>query len=743
MYVEVALPLPLRQSFTYRCPPALYDRLEYGQRLLVPFQNRKLIGFVVRKILQLPPDFPASKAIKEAILSPDDNSLIAPEVFHLAQWMADYYLAPLGEVLKTCLPPSLSASNPETLAIKTQLVVRLESNFEEELQRQTLTTTQLLAIDRLRTLTQPVLLSSFQAQSGVSRAVFKALEKKRILRVVKQRVFRDPLQGVSGTLSVSQLELTLEQRQALEKLNSYLAEDGFVPVLLHGVTGSGKTEIYLHLIETLLAREKDCLVLMPEIGLTPRVASEFRTRLGQTVAILHSGLGVGERYDEWWRIRHGHAHVVIGTRSAIFAPLANLRLIVVDEEHDDSFKQQESPRYNGRDLALVRGKMNGALVVLGSATPAIETFYHAKSGKYRYLRLSARVQERPMPKVKLVDMRSEFALEHRSVVSRELETAIRERLERKEQVLVLINRRGYSAFLLCRSCGQNLQCRNCSISLAFHKSRNGLLCHYCGFQQKVPTHCPSCQSEYLYFLGEGTEKIETLLAETFPDVRLARLDRDTAQRKNARSQILGGFQKREVDLLVGTQMISKGHDFPHVTLVGILSADQSLAFPDFRSAERTFHLLTQMSGRAGRGELPGEVLIQTYYPEHYCLKFVTGHDYDGFYEKEIRFRRFMHYPPFVALAVIQARDKHLEAAADTINRMGKLLREFGKEQVRILGPALAPLARIKSEYRFQIILKSASRKMLNAVLKQCLAEAERQDIDLRRVHIDIDPVSLM
>jgi primosomal protein N' (replication factor Y) (superfamily II helicase) len=392
---------------------------------------------------------------------------------------------------------------------------------------------------------------------------------------------------------------------------------------------------------------------------------------------------------------------------------------------------------------LVRGKISGAVVILGSATPAIETFYNAKQGKYCYVKLPSRVQARPMPHVKLVDMRNTVGTAGRRLLSQELETAIRLRLDRKEQVLILINRRGYSSFVLCRSCGLTIQCKNCSISLAYHQSLNRMLCHYCGHQQAVPRHCPSCNSEYLYFLGEGTEKIEAFLAKVFPSARISRLDRDAAQLKHARTRILQEFQRQEVDILVGTQMISKGHDFPNVTLVGILSADHSLSLPDFRSAERTFHLLTQMSGRAGRGDLPGEVLIQTYYPEHYCLKYVTQHDFEGFYEKEIKFRKLMHYPPFGCLAGIQVRARSLNEAVNLADKLGGLFRQFGKDRIRILGPAQAPLARIKSEYRFQIVLKSSNRSVLNGVLKRCVREGEQLGLDLRGVHLDVDPQNLL
>ncbi len=530
----------------------------------------------------------------------------------------------------------------------------------------------------------------------------------------------------------------------LKELLEALSSTAFVPALLHGVTGSGKTEVYLCLIEATLQRGKTALMLMPEIGLTPRVAEEFRQRLGRDIAILHSGLSDGERFDEWWRIKRGEARVVIGTRSALFAPLENLGLIVVDEEHDPSYKQQESPRYHARDTALVRGKLARALVVLGSATPAVETFHNARTGKYRYLRMMSRVQSRPLPEVTLVDMREEFKVTGKpALLSGTLQEQVTQRLERKEQVLVLLNRRGFSASVLCRSCGQNIQCRNCSISLTFHRAAGRLVCHYCSYEQRVPKLCPKCSSEHLHFQGEGTEKVEAMLEKLFPKAKIARLDRDTAQRKNAHATILRGFQSGETDILAGTQMISKGHDFHNVTLAAILSADNSLSFPDFRCAERTFQLLSQMSGRPGRGDLPGQVLIQTFHPEHYCLKLVAQHDYDGFFEKEIRFRKVMHYPPFTSLANLLVRDRNLEKAAHLINSIGKIVQDLAAGQVRLLGPAISPLAKLKNEHRFQLLIKAKTRQQLREVLKQSLTRAEKEGLDTSKLHIDIDPQNIM
>lgn len=797
--------------------PIDFEHIELGQRVLVPFQNRKLTAYVINKALQPPSNLPPGASLKGILGVLDEASLISPELFKLSQWISNYYFAPLGEVLKACLPPKVNVQSYKRVTItsagleawlvqeKTQTVsqderkilqvlaelksleahqlqrrlgqridahlrklvsrdwlqidqvlkekvlsdkyqtaVSLNTDSREAKEQSGLTPLQNSVVQYLRKNPSLTLVTELQKEISISLKTLRSMERKGILHLWKKKVQRDPFKDLGQLTRVDHRAQTEEQVQALTELGRALQTPDFVSVLLHGVTGSGKTEIYLRLIEGTLLDKKACLVLMPEIGLTPRIAQEFRSRLGQQVAILHSALGDGERFDEWWRIKRGEAKVVIGTRSAVLAPLQDLKLIIIDEEHDPSYKQQESPRYHARDTALLRAKMAHALVILGSATPALESYYNAQSGKYKYIRLASRVHSRPLPSVRLVDMRRDFEkAAKRSILSETLEGAIRDRLDRKEQILILLNRRGFSAFVLCRSCGQSIQCKNCSISLAYHRVTNTLLCHYCAYEQRVTKTCPKCESEHLHFIGEGTEKIETLLKMSFPDTRILRFDRDSVQKKNARAKILQQFHNREIDILVGTQMISKGHDFPNVTLVGILSADTSLSFPDFRCAERTFHLLSQMSGRAGRGSLPGEVIIQTYYPEHYCLKFVAVHDYEGFYEKEIRFRKFMHYPPYTSLALIQVRDKDLNTAARIIDAFSGLLNQYADQQIRVLGPTAAPLARINSEYRFQIILKSKSRTRLNELVKACLGQAAKQELEVRKIHVDIDPTDMM
>ncbi len=818
MYVEVTLPLPITQSFYYRLQNETVEPLQPGQRVLVPFGNRKLTAYVLRTHPQLPRDFPSSAELKPVLEVLDASPLISRPLFDLSRWVARYYFASPGEVLKACLPPRINpamkqhfrltpsgeqrlkrtkdtaelskrksqilellAQHPaldhrslerrighkipaadlrdleaenylqieharerHVMSAKKQWCLSLHPSCGETLPATRLTANQKAMISHLRNAGCSLTLAHLRRLFSVSRPSLERLERLRVVVLSRKEVPRDPFNSLGPSCDSQPPVRSEEQETAVAQLTEALNAQRFAAVLLHGVTGSGKTEVYLSLIERTLRLGKAALVLMPEIGLTPRVAQDFRARLGNIVAILHSALSHGERHDEWWRIKRGEARVVIGTRSAVFAPLGNLGLIVVDEEHDPSYKQQESPRYHGRDTAMVLGQKAEAVVVLGSATPSIETFHHSQNGKYGYLRLAARIHSRPLPETRLVDMRADFrATARKSVLSVEVSSAIRERLDRQEQVLILLNRRGYSAYVLCRSCGENIQCRYCSIAMTFHKVRKALVCHYCGYSRTVPKQCPGCSSEYLYFMREGTEKVESLLEGAFPQARVARMDRDAVRKKDAHHQILSRFRQRKTDILTGTQMISKGHDFPYVTLVGVLSADHTLSFPDFRAAERTFQLLSQVSGRAGRGDLPGEVLIQTYCPQHYCFQFVTSHDYHGFYEKEIQFRRFMHYPPFTALALILVRDKNVKVATETIGRFAELLQGFRDREIRILGPTQSPLAMIRSEHRYQILIKSKSRSRLQRLLQKTLHQAQAHSLDLRRIHIDIDPVNLM
>jgi primosomal protein N' (replication factor Y) len=537
--------------------------------------------------------------------------------------------------------------------------------------------------------------------------------------------------------------LNVDQDRELGVIRGWIDSGIFTAGLLYGVTGSGKTEVYLGAVEAALARNKSALILVPEIALTLWCGRLFRARFGAGVAVLHSALPEVERAREWWRVRRGEARVVVGTRSAVFAPVENLGLIVVDEEQEASYKQEETPRYHGRDVAVVRAKLEGAVVLLGSATPSLESFQNARSGKYHLLQLDSRVENRPLAPVEIVDLREDFkATHHAGPISSKLSEAIAARLAEGTQSLILINRRGYSWFVLCRSCGAGVQCENCSISLTYHKQRNRLECHYCGFSRRVPESCPKCNSEYVYFFGAGAEQLEEKLREKFPAAKVARLDRDSVRTKQAYQQVLGDFANGKIDILVGTQMVAKGHDFQRVTLVGVISADSQLSLPDFRAAERTFQLLTQVAGRAGRGDLPGEVLVETYYPEHYAIQLAARQDYLSFFEKEVQFRRLLHYPPFTALASILVRDTKIENAMRWSRQLSAFLAPQESRGVKVLGPAPAPLARLKREFRFQFLLKAPKRAQLTRAVSDLLAFSEEKEIPEKAVLVDVDPLSL-
>ena len=541
-----------------------------------------------------------------------------------------------------------------------------------------------------------------------------------------------------------EFEFNDAQKAALQRLRESVGARRFAGMLLHGVTGSGKTAVYLAGMWSVLEAGRSAILLVPEIGLTPAVAADLHQIFGDEVAILHSALSDRERAEQWHRIKRGEARMVVGTRSAVFAPVADLALIIVDEEHDSSYKQEETPRYYARDVAVMRAKMANAVVVLGSATPSLESYFNAKKNKYALIELPDRVEKRPLPEVEVIDMRLEFQeTGHEQVISRKLAAEIKDRLERKEQVMVLLNRRGYSPVVLCRTCGKKLECANCAIALTHHKREHKMVCHYCGYIAPVPKACVHCGSEYVYFLGTGSEKLEELLHGEFPQARIARLDRDTVRGHEDFERTLNALNEGELDIVVGTQMIAKGHDIHGVTLVGVVGADAALGLPDFRAAERTFQLLTQVAGRAGRGQSPGKVILQTYFQDHYAVQYAAQHDFIGFYEKELRFRSWMHYPPYSALANVLVRSDKLDDALQWSGTLGKWFESTRHDGVRVLGPASAPIMRLKRDYRYHFVLKSPSREKLNTTLRAMLAYAAQKKIPRTQVIVDVDAVWLM
>jgi primosomal protein N' (replication factor Y) len=779
----------------------LQHRVQPGARILVPFGTRKLIGVVLRTH-----DESADTALKDALRLIDAEPVLDEELLALGRWISGYYCAPLGEVLRSMLPlatdtrsgkiysltdagrdaarqlsiqPSaedaasrlmmLLAARPLTAAtIKRK--IPLADRALKSLQQKGWLEAEDVSSDRdplrspaakLRialTGTDPAgklpkaereLLAYLALHPGTHNLAEVEASVPHANQAARPLARKGLVALTPETLAIRDFpvraphDLNSAQRNAFDLINAAITAKKFSSFLLHGVTGSGKTEVYLNAIDTALAGGRGALMLVPEIALTPAVAGQFHGRFGSRVAILHSAFSGTERAGQWRRIRDGEAGVVVATRSGVFAPVRNLGLIVVDEEHDSSYKQEETPRYHGRDVAIVRAQAAGACVLLGSATPSLESMYNATTGKYTLLELPQRIAERPMPTVRVVDMRQEF-LETRkhAIFSRALVEAIRERLGNNEQVMLLMNRRGFSTFVACRSCGNRVECVNCSVTLTYHRRDRRLLCHYCGYAERIPSECPKCQSEHMHFLGAGSERVEDELHGEFPEARIARLDRDTVSGKRQFEEILANFRDRNYDILVGTQMIAKGHDIPNVTLVGVVSADVGIGMPDFRAAERTFQILTQVAGRAGRGHLPGMVYLQTINPDHYAIQFAARQDYAGFFEKELNFRRFMKYPPFAAMANVLVRATKQEDALWMSTELGHAITPT-PENIRILGPAEAPVQRLKAEFRYQLLIKSGSRKQLNALLRRAQDFARERKWGATALVIDVDPLTLL
>ena len=740
--VSVAVPVPFLDLLTYNVPPQ-FAPPPVGARVRVPVGPRTVTGVVVEAVAT----GGTPVEVKDLLEVVDADSFLPPAIVELCQWVADYYLAGIGDAVAVALPPG---ARDRASAFRTRRTAALtphgrstagESVGEEDVR---LTDRQREALSALAAATAPVPLSDLK-ERGVTADVLGRLAARGLVALLEEAHERDPFgdAAVRDIVRDPLRQLTEEQAGALQQLESLADLREFRVALLHGVTGSGKTEIYLRLAQRVCAAGRRVLMLVPEIALTPSVAALFRSAFGDRVAIQHSALSDGERHDQWHRIRRGDVDLVIGTRSAVFAPLAHLGLVIVDEEHDASYKQEEAPRYHGRDVAVMRASREGALVVLGSATPSMESYQNAIAGKYARLVLERRVLDRPLAAVRLVNMRDEYAAEGPDIViSRDLAAAIEARLSRREQVVVLLNRRGYSTAVICRQCGDTFDCPNCSISLTVHTARNGwrVRCHYCNYTVMVPKACRKCAAPYLEHTGFGTEKVEQHLRDLFPNARVGRVDRDSVRRKGSLASLLSRFAAAELDVLVGTQMIAKGHDFPGVTLVGVISADVGLGLADFRAAERTFQLLTQVAGRAGRGERPGEAVIQTLYPEHYSVQLATRQDYPAFFDREIAFRRGMRYPPLVALVNGVVRGRTFADAMQTAAEVVRRLETISSGSFSILGPAPAPLAKLRGEHRVQFFLKGSRRAEMRQALRAVLAEMPEIR---RRVTIDVDPLSVL
>lgn len=729
---KVVVEISLDREFDYRIPAPLQSTLRVGAQVVVPFHGRELRGFVV----ELSNFSRFSGKLKEIAGVVGEKPLIPDPIMQLAYWIADYYCAPIEHAVRTVLP---SAVRKRGAKHKKQLVVTLVDEASS-LVYDKLSAKQKSVVDVLRG-HGAMTLAELKERTGCSDSPVRTLEKNGWVKIEESTIQRDPHAGME-LLRSEPFALMAEQQSALDTITEAMDREKPGPVLLHGVTGSGKTEVYLQAIQHALDSGRGAIVLVPEIALTPQTVDRFRARFGDCVAVLHSSLSEGERHDEWHRIRNGEAQIAIGARSALFAPVENPGLIVVDEEHEPTYKQDESPRYNARDVAVMRGHLEKCCVLLGSATPALESFYNVRSGRYTLAEMRQRVDDRSMPLMRVVDMRVEAEKEGRpQIFSTELVQAIYDRLNCREQVILFLNRRGFSSSLQCEQCGYVAECHSCSISMTYHKRAHKLMCHVCGAEEKIPDCCPDCRDPDFKYAGIGTERIEEVLGKLCPNARIARMDSDTMRKKDSYRTVLDQFRTGKLDILLGTQMIAKGLDFPNVTLVGVLYADMSLHVPDFRAGERTFQLLTQVAGRAGRGEKAGEVIVQAYTPHHPAIQAARSLDYSGFCAQDLEFRKELAYPPFAHLVLITFKGECEPDVIRTIETFYERLEPILPESVSPSPPMPAPLARAKGYWRYQIMLRCPHTVRMTKPIRHVLARTKLPKGVTCAV--DVDALSLM
>lgn len=726
----------LQKPLHYLVPEALYGKVRVGVRVLVPLGKRKTSGFVVGFARA-----DGKQELKEVIELLGDRPFFTREQLQVARWISSYYFCPLQRALRCVVHPQLAGTKPPKVkhfypAFPLAELSRITTNLNRAPKQ--------VAVLQAVTKNPGSTKKHLAKIAGASESVIDSLVKKGLLQVTEQELDRDPFPDYE--LETAPPPLNREQEVAIRKINSTVQSGRHRVFLLHGVTGSGKTEVYLHSVAAALQYGRSAIVLVPEIALTPQMVKYFKERFGGRVAVLHSRMSQGERYDQWEKIKRGEAPVVLGARSAVFAPVKNLGLIVADEEHEFTYKQEEQPRYHARAVALYRAYINNAAVVLGSATPSLESFCRvAKGGPYELLTLQERVAGRPMPGVAVVDMREEFRSGNKSIFSRYLVEKIEKRLAEGEQVILFLNRRGFNTFIVCRECGLVMKCPHCDISLTYHV-QGKIQCHYCGYSQMAPQLCPACRSEHIYYLGTGTQRVEEETAKLFPAARILRMDADTTGRKKSHQEILDSFVNGEADILVGTQMVAKGLHFPGVTLVGIVSADTGLYMPDFRSSERTFQLITQVAGRSGRVGNRGEVIIQTLNPEHYAVKAAAGGDYLGFFKQEMKIRKSLYYPPYSKMARLVLAGKNEKKVAELANDTAQLLKEYLRDKSKIVmtGPAPAPLTRLRGNYRMHIMLWSKEDSFMKPAIQR-VQETIGSKVNGKNVSliIDIDPYNMM
>ncbi|MFN2636660.1 MAG: primosomal protein N' [Gemmatimonadaceae bacterium] len=751
-FVEVALPLPLFQNFTYAVENGLTNPVDIGSRVVVPLRSGREVGICVG----LSDVSPLKRKPKPVLESPDSAPAIGQSLLQLCKWMADYYIVPLGVALRTALPAAMTGADEPVPARKTQRTVRLGAGIPSLLQRDkefARAPQQRALFELLESIGGKTTAEQLQSQLRFSPSVLKSLEKRGLVIIENEEISRDPFSSRGG-ISSTRLQPTGAQQKAIERMS--VAEKGEV-FLLHGITGSGKTLVYIELLRRIVdERGQTAIVLVPEIALTPQTVDRFRAAFGDRIAVLHSALSEGERYDAWLALKRGEKRIVVGARSAVFAPLENLGAIIVDEEHESSYKQGETPRYHAREVAIVRAKSEGAVTVLGSATPSLESWANAASGKYTLLTLPDRVGGGKLPSVEVVDLRkvahdysgmAQGGIDYGAVIREPLHDAIVECMRRGDQSILLLNRRGYSSFIQCIDCGAVATCPHCSITLTHHRNPERLICHYCLHKEDPRPDCVRCGGRNLKQRGLGTQQVERLLCERFPSARIARMDVDTTSGKWAHTQILDKVASGEIDILLGTQMIAKGLDFPNVTLVGVVDADVGINFPDFRASERCFQLLSQVSGRAGRGEKGGRVLIQTRIPGHHAVRYAVSHDYGSFVHDEMEGRMDPPYPPNVRLANIVFSGLIEDLTAKLAIRGGEWLRELiatrAGEEVIVVGPAPCPIERIKSRWRWHVLLKTNHPGELTRVTRYFMERFEVPSAAQLRITLDRDPVALL
>ncbi|CUB20311.1 Primosomal protein N' [Bacillus safensis] len=780
------------RPFDYRVPDRFKDLVKAGMRVVVPFGPRKIQGFVTK--VKDETDIKTGN-IKEIVDLFDLSPVLTDELLELSHWLTEKTLSYHITALQSMLPAAMKAKYEKEIQVLSeeelpqslkelfgqresilyadipaeqlkqiqkhvqkghlevryhvsqksgkkkvrmlQMAVSKEKLAEKHQQLKKNAVKQKALISYLLEAGEITFLAKdLQQQTGASSQTLKTFIQEGLLTESYEEVYRDPYRDREFTPSAS-LDLTPEQREAAKHIHQAVSDDQHETFLLHGVTGSGKTEIYLQTIDHVLQKGKEAIVLVPEISLTPQMVQRFKERFGSNVAVLHSGLSTGEKYDEWRKIHRKEVKLVVGARSAVFAPFENLGMIIIDEEHESSYKQEEMPRYHAKDVAIERAVRHQCPVVLGSATPSLETYARAKKGVYTLLSLKHRVNQQKLPHVSLIDMREELRNGNRSMFSEELMIRLKEVLERKEQAVLFLNKRGYSSFVMCRDCGYVEQCPHCEISLTYHRYQKRLKCHYCGHEAPVPAECPECHSEHIRYFGTGTQRVEEELTKVLPEARVIRMDVDTTSRKGAHEKLLTSFGNKEADILLGTQMIAKGLDFPDVTLVGVLSADTSLHIPDFRSSEKTFQLLTQVSGRAGRHEKAGSVIIQSYTPSHYSIELTKQHDYEAFYEQEMLHRRHQSYPPYYFLAMVTVSHEEVTKAAHVTDQIVQFLKINCAPNTRILGPAASPIAKIKDRYRYQCVIKYKRENELASLLRK-IQDHYQKEMEQKQLMISID-----